>query len=166
MERGYDECHHAVYGRAKLTAGVGMQPDKVDLTEETVPLSRTGPLRGICFDPETHTFTIQHTGTYVIDYFVKAFSVSSAYKAFITIAVVINDTQKAVMTLDAIHARYTSEEVRTSFLGNGITFENLRKGDTVKLVVVGTNGLVDPFYGSLAESEVAYLAIHKAETSE
>jgi len=166
VPKGFDDCHHAVYGRAEKKIAA----DQIEtISEGIVPLTHVGPLRGIQFDTNTSLFTIRHTGTYVINYFLKAHTRNPGTvnaRKILAISVQVNNTEKGTLNLDPV------EEERfypfSLWTGNGLIFENLRKGDTVGLTVTKATELAGffNFYEGedLPPDTVAYLTIRKAET--
>jgi len=167
-ERGYDECHHAVYGRAEPDIEcIGTPLDIPSCgNPTTVPLGKhVGPFRGIKFNPTTHTFTVQHTGTYVIHYFLQMVGgkVTEAPGAFVCMAVSVNDELKGKMILSGDEVLLESECLLYS-RGNGVLYENLRKGDKVKLVLYFMCGFECPHLISISDSVSSYLSLHKTET--
>jgi len=163
VEKGYDECHHAVYGYAELITESGIPlPASQGMT---VPLTLSGPSRGILFNPETSTFTIRHTGTYVINYFLRLWSnFYAGIVGYVTTAVYINGARKGPMYLQA----HVIDRNQDSFIAEGsrTIYENLRKGDEVRIVIELINELGIPAFISNYDSASAYLAIHKAERND
>jgi len=165
IKKGFEDCHHGIYGRAEKK----IAPEQTeDISTGVVSLTGVGPFRGIQFDPNSSAFTIRHTGTYVIDYFLKAFTTPRVSTEIIAIAIKVNGKLRGTRDLNPVNIPITNKIDGSYFSANGIIYENLKKGDTVSLVVIK----IEPpsvFFANyykdddLPPSTVAYLAIHKAE---
>ena len=68
IEKGWNECHKAVYGRAEKRIAVG-EPEENILAGRVrhISLKLVGPQRNIDFT--NSRFIIKHTGTYIIELF-------------------------------------------------------------------------------------------------
>jgi len=166
ITKAWDQCHHAVYGRAEKT--MAFNQGEEPLTLGVVPLTKTGILQKIRFDSQNHAFIIKHTGTYVIEYFLEPFyrGTDSAYQQY-EMAIEINGNIR----------RYHLMEVRLLYLTNltpvlnGTYIANLRKKDRVRLVITKIPTLVGTTIGfknfatsgDIPPTTVAYLDIRKAE---
>jgi len=169
VEKGFDSCHHAVYGRAEKK----MPSGQTNIVREgVVKLQRVGTSRKIGFSSKSSAFTIHHTGTYVIDYFLKAHAMARNGEELIVIGVQINNSLRGIRYLDLMNSTQDLQEVildNAYFSGNGTIFENLRKGDKIRLVVAKVESQTPPFFANyytgtdLPPATVAYLDIHKAE---
>jgi len=164
VEKSFDSCRHCVYGRAEKRLAVG---DTEDIDTGTVSLKQARPIRGIRFDKKSSSFVVHHSGTYVIDYFLKAFydTGEAEYPASVlSIAVKINKKLKGVRNLFPIDLRGFGGAV---YLRNSVIFERLRKGDRVRLVVIkkDPSGIEFRNYSvpdvEVPKDTVAYLAMHK-----
>jgi len=161
-KKGFDSCNHCVYGRAEKQLAVGQtQP----VTVGAVKLGPVGPIRGIRFDKSSSSFIVEHTGTYVIDYFLQAYS-STVYglDSFMSIAIRVNGSLKGVRNLVPIDLRGIGGAYYSK---NSVIFERLRKGDKVSLVVTKRVPSSIEFYNPTNPHEtvppdtVAYLVIRK-----
>jgi len=123
-EKAYNKCHHAVYGRGELQV-----KGDVTVVEGEVPLSLVGPKGNLAFNEGA--FIIKHTGSYVIDYFIKTFA-SGIAAPTTDMAVSVNGVLKGYRMIWPFVA---FDQSGTIFEGNGKIIENLRKGDRVSLVV-------------------------------
>lgn len=204
-DKGYHSCHRAVYGRAEfqvtehnlLPFGVPCETTYNNVNDNnvailkndgpsplvtigTVPVAEVAPIHKIKF--KNGIFTIEHTGTYVIHYFFKAFSNCSAICP-ITIAIKVNGKLIGIKKLNPVPV-----DIVKKYEGNGVVIKNLNKDDTVSLEVIGLpscsqNG-AGAFNANLGDSHLAmfkteeyifysncgelpdiaaYLMIHKAE---
>jgi len=180
IERGLDDCHHAVYGRVAKSppGGEGVQEELV--TVGTVEMDRQAILRNIRFDRSTNEFVIKYSGTYRINYFLKALSEHTSASALfamkggqpgdnaLDIAVSINGKLRGVRSFMPLLA----QEGFISFSGANTLLAILRKGDRVKLVVdklPRDNVPVSFLNTGNKEGErkpLAYLAIAKTERND
>jgi len=141
VEKGFDGCHKAVYGKAIKSAPRGDEPNEVEIG--TVAMDRVPVLRRIGFDESTNEFVIKHTGIYRINYFIKAFvereklvlkngSGRLFRERTLDVAVQVNDILRGYQRLQPF-----SSLGYHSFTGHSALLIPLRKRDRVKLVVVG-----------------------------
>jgi len=148
VRRGFDDCHHAVYGRAiKFAPG-----EPQDVQSGTVAMDRVTLSRNVKFDRETNEFVIKHTGIYRINYFIKAYANPSIAGLFsqgssrlaakngffdgktLDVAIQINSGRpRAYQRLQPL----VNAEEFFSFVGHRSYLTPLRKKDRVKLVVLG-----------------------------
>jgi len=172
VARGFDDCHHAVYGRAIKFAPGNIQK----IAPGTVEMDRVTISRNIRFDKSTNEFVIKHTGVYRINYFIKAFisSIVALKNGLFDgetfdVAVQVNDGRlRAYQRLQPL----VTPEDYNSFVGHRSLLLPLRKKDRVKLVVVGipTSGS-RPIYSDIGSSQdrpdiAAYLMVSKAERND
>jgi len=124
-------------------------------------------------------FTIKHTGTYIIEYFLKAFT-DISISGPVTIGIRINKNLEGIRKLNPVNS------FSKFFEGNGVLIKNLNKGDKVSLEVISlpavsvghlnddsTDGHLamfkngDVYYANSGDLSIpdigAYLMIHKAE---
>jgi len=164
-EKGWDKCHYAVYGRAVKTMAYDQQNETI--TEGTVPLQHIGPLREIKFNPHTYTFTVEHTGTYVIEYFIEGFDAHDVEESDI-LGVAIKINSKLIGARSLVPQR-VYDSACSFYTANMTLTENLNKKDKVSLVF--TKVTQTPYFANKYTSDdippatVAYLSIHKAETN-
>jgi len=168
VEKGYDKCHHAVYGQIVPDIENGTIPvDSEKLF--TVPLGKSvGPLRKITFNPQEYSFTIRHTGTYVMHYSVNVLGEvpeTPSGPTFLLAGVSINDNETPENAV-IIPMNETEFLAPNTLMGvaQGALLANLRKGDTVSLMaaVLGTD---NPYIFNTEGIGGTYLTIHKAETN-
>ena len=134
VEKNYTQCSKEAYGRSELSVAPLDIFDVKHVSQGIVPVVQVGPIRNMKF--KNHMFTIEHTGTYQIDYFFKALSyipeiMELGAPLTLDIAVKIND-------------RFVGYRKCNGFVGigglwftcNGTILENLTKGDKISLWVV------------------------------
>lgn len=175
VEKSWENCHHAVYGRAVKTFAIDSNNEQIPINvPSVVTLEKEGPQRNITFDPTTSTFKVKHTGTYEIKCFVKAFSnVGHGHNDQLVIGVEVNDKLVGSRYLEPIQMARDSQD-RWVFCGDYSLFMNLRDKDTVRLIVDTTttdpddpvyfgNNANNPGKSSLPPDTVASLTVWKPE---
>jgi len=163
-EKSWDKCHIAVYGQAEKRL-VDDKPYEL-INEGILTLEPIGALRGIRFESSSSTFIVEHTGTYIIDYFLNASAGNVSTTTILGVGVQINNQIKGPRNL------YPWYKGQSLYIGKNSIIENLKKGDRVSLVITkATTTTSYPAFGHGSSSEpegetFAYLTIYKIETND